>query len=270
MGRALIWLMLVAVDAFKPSVYPHSSQRAVGVAHSAARDVEVDNDDRKRLRRVLIRGAAATAGLAATPLQASHASQLAVSLDHPLQFTEPPRRAAADDMGMSKYVIPMAVGAVAVAGAIRLTAQDDEEYDLDEWSEEAKDESFWDRAKPAERFAAAGVALSNIGYGVSSGITSAARRLVPMKREVLPPKEWSVAMLAEVEPLSDSGFTRYTFELAAPELTFDLDLCESLSLMALDEHGKMKQTEVIPSGPLSTTGEFEVILRDASPEVFLN
>jgi len=266
MARALLWFTLVAVDAFKPSVQPRLSPRTRRVALRAARDVDSNDDGRKQLRRVLIRGAAAASGFAATPLRASHAAQLAVSLDQPLRFTEAPRRPVADDVGMSKYIIPMAVGAAVVAGAIRLTAQDEEEYDQEEWAVEAPTESFLGRVKPAERFAAAGAVLANVGYGVASGVTSAARRLVPAKREVLPSKEWSVAMLAEVEPLGESGYTKYTFELAAPELTFDLDLCETLALMALDEHGKMKQAEIIPSSPLSTSGEFEVIFRDAPLE----
>jgi hypothetical protein len=266
MARALFWFMLVAVDAFKPSAQPRLSYRTRRVVLRAARDVESNDDGRKQLRRVLIRGAAAASGFAATPLRASHAAQLAVSLDQPLRFTEAPRRPVADDVGMSKYIIPMAVGAAVVAGAIRLTAQDEEEeYDQEEWAEGAPAESFWGRVTPA--FVAAGAALANVGYGVASGVTGAVRRLVPAKREVLPAKEWSVAMLAEVEPLGDSGYTKYTFELAAPELTFDLDLCETLSLMALDEHGKMKQAEIIPSSPLSTSGEFEVIFRDAPLEV---
>ena len=113
--------------------------------------------------------------------------------------------------------------------------------------------------------------------------------MTPVKRAYLPATEWSACTLSGVMPLGDSGCTKYSFTLGDkaqvttpasrldafgsepsrtpacdPAQTFGLQLGETLSLMALDEDGKIRKSEMIPSSPREATGGFDLVVRDCA------
>lgn len=94
------------------------------------------------------------------------------------------------------------------------------------------------------------------------------RRISPPTVELLP-DDWASCVLIGKESLGDSGTTKYTFAFNGIYQTFQLQLGQALSMIALDEQSRVCRLETIPSSSRTATGYFEIILDDVPSQRFM-
>lgn len=108
------------------------------------------------------------------------------------------------------------------------------------------------------RFAAAAVAK----YADESLMKPRAA-LSAKRKEVLSSDGWTACSYQGGSLLGDSsGVHQFSFKFESPRQSFGLQMGETLSLMAIDDQGKVQRADVIPSSRRSKVGSFDIVLNE--------
>jgi len=238
--------------------------------------------------------AVALAIFATTRRRVAVASEIAVSFDEPLKFTKGFDAAAAAAATQSSplpslapWVLPALVTSIAIIAIQSLLFRDRYLDDLD--GDELQ--SMNGTSSRKQKRGLAGVfpfslvsrtlgsiqsedmtQRMNVLRGKASNAADSCRalwkKISPPTVELLP-DDWASCVLIGKEPLGDSGTTKYTFAFKGIYQTFQLQLGQAMSLIALDEQSRVCRLETIPSSSRTATGYFEIILDDVPSPRFM-